>query len=359
MRAPSVRMMLGRMTKILIAAALTLALAACGPLATTPGPSPSSVTPPPGGTASGATPTLRTSASPTPGAGASGTPIPMPTSARVAAAGDGVVWMLVAETRLFRSTDRGATWSERSRPPGGAQLEIAFVSERDGWAAQIGSPATQCQSQRVTVWRTSDGASTWQKLDTTGVADAQCKERLAFVDTQHGFLDAYDPNSPPVIYRTADGGRTWAASARLPDPPGFISAQAGFTLRPGAVADFGGVLLLSAVGMSNRTEQRYVFRSVDGGATWTFVTSAPDARNELVFLTETRWLQITPPDASRETTDGGRSWHPFTTDYRQAAPVAPQIAFGDASTGYATVRGGLQRTTDGGAHWTPLRTPGT
>ena len=33
--------------------------------------------------------------------------------------------------------------------------------------------------------------------------------------------------------------------------------------------------------------------------------------------------------------------------------------FGDATTGYATVRGSLQRTTDGGAHWTAIKTPGT
>ena len=33
--------------------------------------------------------------------------------------------------------------------------------------------------------------------------------------------------------------------------------------------------------------------------------------------------------------------------------------FGDASVGYATVRGAIQRTTDGGAHWITIKTPGT
>jgi len=49
----------------------------------------------------------------------------------------------------------------------------------------------------------------------------------------------------------------------------------------------------------------------------------------------------------------------YTTDYSQAAPIAPQIVFGDAMVGYATVRGEIQRTTDGGAHWTKIKTPGT
>jgi photosystem II stability/assembly factor-like uncharacterized protein len=78
-----------------------------------------------------------------------------------------------------------------------------------------------------------------------------------------------------------------------------------------------------------------------------------------VFVSATRWLQIGTPSQSQETTDAGASWHAFATDYQQAAPVNPQIVFGDASTGYATVRGSIQRTTDGGAHWTAVKTPGT
>jgi photosystem II stability/assembly factor-like uncharacterized protein len=76
-------------------------------------------------------------------------------------------------------------------------------------------------------------------------------------------------------------------------------------------------------------------------------------------VTAPRWLQITPPGGSKETTDGGGSWHAFTTDYQQAAPVAPAIVFGDAQVGYAAVRGAIQRTVDGGAHWTAIKTPGT
>jgi len=60
-----------------------------------------------------------------------------------------------------------------------------------------------------------------------------------------------------------------------------------------------------------------------------------------------------------ETTDGGATWHAYTTDYSQAAPIAPDIVFGDAQVGYAIVRGSIQRTVDGGAHWTTIKTPGT
>jgi photosystem II stability/assembly factor-like uncharacterized protein len=104
--------------------------------------------------------------------------------------------------------------------------------------------------------------------------------------------------------------------------------------------------------------RRHVVRSTDRGATWSYVVATPTT-SDIVFLTPTRWLQIVRAESSYQTTDAGASWHSFATDYGKAAPFAAQIVFGDAQTGYATVRGGIQRTTDGGKHWMHLTTPGT
>ena len=222
------------------------------------------------------------------------------------------------------------------------------MSAQDGWFMSVGSPATQCNGQSVALWRTTDGAATWTKIDATGIDAAQCKQSIAFGDTQRGYIGASDPNTQPKIYRTTDGGKTWSAST-LPNPP----AQ-----RPATFADFGTVVLASAE--SGAAPDRYTaFRSTNGGSTWTSVSTGPIEGIAIVFVSPTRWLQIMTATQSQETTDGGTSWHAFTTDYQQAAPVAPQIVFGDANNGYATVRGGIQRTTDGGAHWTAIKTPGT
>lgn len=336
--------------------ALVLATACAPTVAVPPAPSPPATS----------TPTVPPAASASPSPSTS--PIPLPNTAQVAAARNGVVWMFVAD-RLFASTDAGATWTERSVPPQLVITSIAFVDDTEGWILDAGSPATQCQAQGVTIWHTRDGARTWDRLvdvpgdgsrEVAGIGVAQCKGSLSFVDSRRGYFVGTDPNSAPTIYRTSDGGKTWA-SDRLPDPPGFTSHAGGFTLRPGAVADFGPALFLSAVGNTGAKEATYVFRSSDAGASWRSAGTAPDLGPgaQIVFLTPTRWLAPFAPAPWAETTDGGATWHPFDTDYRQAAPIAPQIVFGDASTGYATVRGGLQRTTDGGLHWTALTTPGT
>ncbi|HEV2249347.1 MAG TPA: hypothetical protein VGT60_02435 [Candidatus Limnocylindria bacterium] len=336
-----------------LVSAIVLA-AACGSPAASPRSSPSAIASPTPASAT-ASPTPARTPSPPPTA----TPIALPSFAQLSAPSGTVVWALVAGSRLFRSTDRGDTWTERPTPAPLANPEIAFTSDTEGWVSLAGAAAAQCTQQPITLSHTADAGATWQAITPTGIAPAQCKEALSFPDPQHGFLSAWDPNSPPVIYRTTDGGRTWSASRPLPDPPGFTTTAAGFALRAGPVRAFGQAVLVEAVGQSTAGQRRYVFISGDGGATWSGAADAPDPDSTVVFATGSRWFQLSAGAIPKETTDGGASWHAFTTDYRQAAPVPPAIVFGDAQTGYATVRGAIQRTTDGGAHWAALKTPGT
>ena len=207
----------------------------------------------------------------------------------------------------------------------------------------------------VQIMHTTDGGAHWQDLSATGIADAGCKSDLSFTDANNGYLVASSQNSAPVVYHSSDGGATWTASAPLADPPGVTQSSGGFTLGPGRVQAFDGQLLLAAGLQLNS----YIYSSDDGGATWTYQATTPEVEGGIALVSATRWLVIGPPNNSFETTDGGQTWHPFTTDYSQAAPIPPVVTFGDASVGYATVRGEIQRTEDGGAHWTKIVSPGT
>ena len=301
----------------------------------------------------------RSQATPTPPIKCTFCPIQLPSYAQLSAPSAHVIWVLVAGEYLARSTNRGDTWEQRPLPNAEmAQPEISFVNAEEGWLNTGGSPETQCNRQTVGIWHTTDGGLTWQSLGSKGIGYSQCKHGLSFIDPNRGFLAAEDPNHAPVIYRTVDGGRTWSASKPLPDPPGFKSATGGFTLQPGLVSAFGSTLLAPAFGQQSGVTVDYVFRSTDGGATWSYLASRP-LDGGLAFVTESRWLQLIEPHQSLETVDQGRTWHPYPSDYSQAAPVAPQVAFADSLVGYATVRGGISRTLDGGLHWTAIDTPGT
>jgi len=317
-------------------------------------------------------PTLSPSASavpvPTPSPSPTPTLIPMPTTAQLSASSNDVVWALVAGGALFRSTDRGDTWEQRPLPPysgGGAPAEVAFTDAQNGWYSTGGVPETQCNGAGEQVWRTTDGGASWQLVaavsapgsGSAGIGYAQCKQGLSFLDPAHGFVDAWDDNHQPTIYRTSDGGQTWQGTT-LPDPPGFTTQTGGFVLRAGLVRGFASSLFVPAYSSAGGSLRLYVYSSADGGATWTYVATPPNPGDPIAFVSATRWLQL-EPGQSLETTDAGKTWHTYLSDYSQAAPIAPEVVFGDQLVGYATVRGEIQRTTDGGLHWSYIETPGT
>lgn len=333
---------------------VTLIAVACSPAASK-APSPTASAPATSTATVPGTPSQTDSPSASGAATSAPTPIELPTTAMVSAPSSEVVWMLVGGTRLFRSADRGTSWIERGIPAAVRYGELAFANDRDGLMTSAGSP---CEAQQLSMWATHDGASSWEQITPRGIANAGCKIAPSLVDAHHGFLATWAQNATPAVYSSVDGGLMWSLSRPLPDPPGFPSTDANVTLRPGAVHAFGKVLLLDVDGQKASGGADFAYRSIDGGASWTYVSTTPIAM-PIAFVTASRWLQVAFASDGQETTDGGVTWHTYPTNYRQAGGGAPQIVFGDANIGYATSRGELLRTVDGGLHWTALRTPGT
>ena len=151
--------------------------------------------------------------------------------------------MLVADTHLFRSADRGVTWTERALPTGAGQIEVALISELNGFAMRVGAAATQCQAQSVTTFRTTDGATTWQPVGAS-FDTAQCRTSLAYERRRRHVARRAAPRSAGLHN----------AEHRFP------SAGSGRRFQHGAVRE-------PRVGLSGSSDKRYVFRSTDAGAT--------------------------------------------------------------------------------------------
>src|SRR5437868_7953091 len=96
------------------------------------------------------TPTPTASPSPTPTSSPTSSPSPLPSPislpsfAQLSAPSGTVVWAFVAGTRLFRSSDRGDTWMERSAAPGLVGTEATFADATNGLLLNTGA-ATDCQ----------------------------------------------------------------------------------------------------------------------------------------------------------------------------------------------------------------------
>jgi photosystem II stability/assembly factor-like uncharacterized protein len=288
-------------------------------------------------------------------------PVSMAPTAQLSAPSGDVLWAFVGGLKFYRSLDRGDTWELRSIEPAqypGVQ-DISFIDAQQGWYFVSPGEQYQCKGYETQIWRTDDGAANWQKMSVEGWFSSyksegswgdQCKGGLTFIDSMHGFIGGWAAGRHATIYRTEDGGRNWRG-VDLPDPPDFKTGP-GFSLRPGSVKRFGNALYVIAWGEpgGDIPERQYVFRSTDGGGTWTWLTKLPS--QYIVMVTESRWLQLSVPGQSMESTNTGKQWHRYATDFNPDGPVGRhQVAFADSRLGYAGGRGELQRTVDGGSHW--------
>ncbi len=128
-------------------------------------------------------------------------------------------------------------------------VNIEMMDEVYGWALT-----------EMHVIRTNDGGVTWYNVTPPDLAEAGYSVFMEFLDVNHAWIQVVDPNNYPyggTLHRTADGGMTWE-SFETPFSAGdleFVDADNGWIL-----ADLG-------VGAGSMAVS--VFQTNNGGRTWT------------------------------------------------------------------------------------------
>jgi photosystem II stability/assembly factor-like uncharacterized protein len=229
---------------------------------------------------------------------------------------------------------------------------VSAVSERVAWASGSGA----------TVLRTSDGGTTWRKLNVTN--DELDFRDIDAIDDQTAYVLSIGNGPASRIYKTTDAGATWTMQFKNDDPKAFLDAMSFWDANNGIV--FG----------DSVDGQFYILMTNNGGRTWSRVPTAglpPALPNEGAFAASGTnialfgkthaWIGTGAGARARvlRTTDRGRSWHVADTPLAagQSAGIF-SIAFRDAKHG--VVAGGDYRqeqeaidnlavTNDGGATW--------
>ncbi|HEX4960525.1 MAG TPA: hypothetical protein VF173_06780 [Thermoanaerobaculia bacterium] len=198
--------------------------------------------------------------------------------------------------QVFKSTDRGATWSLAwAGPESLAFLEALVIDPMSGAVF-----ALFADSNGDEVFRSTDGGANWQpvfsRFRIQGMAvDGRLPGRL-YVGTRAG-----------GVYRSDDGGSSWVAANHGFRELGFTSVAAD-PHTPGvlfAVADANpfGILGLTP---------RIVFRSTDGGATWSSPFGNPESSpyvNEMASdPNQPGTWYLAHASGVLKTQDGGESW---------------------------------------------------
>jgi len=207
------------------------------------------------------------------------------------------------QTRFFtRTTDGGNLWKVDSvktsspLPSDQGLTNLCAINADTAWVAAF-SPANTTVGG---VYRTNDGGVTWAKQATAAFNVNSYPDFVHFWDKNNGIAFA-DPNpSSFEIYTTTDGGTTWVAvpSANIPAP---LSGE------------YGGLGVFSVNGNTiwETTTSGRVLKSTDMGLHWTVSTILANKQlNNIVFKDLNNGLcQVgTKNDTLMRTTDGGSTW---------------------------------------------------
>ena len=242
-----------------------------------------------------------------------------------------------AQDGLYISLSLGRGWDRYADTP---QTPFRAVAWGGGGRALMAGTYTgmiYTPDDNLTPW-------TWQKglkpIDARGVA--AYGEHTLFVAGDLG------------VYRSTDSGATWeilTTGAPLGDHISFLAVQPS----PAYATD--STIFATFVDFTLTTTALY--KSTDGGATWTVITGLGDNRVLALssnYLTD-QTVFVAGWDQLHKSTDGGATW----TTYPIAPPAVYELVaspnYGVDQTLFATAYFGTRRSTDGGVTWSAVGGP--
>ncbi|MEW6762105.1 MAG: YCF48-related protein [Pseudomonadota bacterium] len=273
---------------------------------------------------------------------------------------DKVAWASGAKGTVLRTVD-GQQW-QAMQVPDADKIDFRDIQAFNAKTAIVMGAGPGAASR---IYRTTDGGATWKLVTTNQVLDGFW-DAMAFWDKDNGILFGDPVKGSFQVYTTADGGLSWQEVAAkgieaMPNEGAFAASGTCLTVAGSSDA------WIATGGSANAR----VFHSSDRGKTWrassTPIPAGAPARGvfSVAFLNskegfaaggdykETRMAGIN----GAYTGDGGASWTPVEVapaGYMSVVvpvPGAPRafVAAGLAGSGYST---------NGGRNWVELdRTP--
>ncbi|MES2774838.1 MAG: gliding motility-associated C-terminal domain-containing protein [Bacteroidota bacterium] len=168
-------------------------------------------------------------------------------------------------------------------------------------------------SRKSTFFRSTNAGTTWQAIDiaattTTPAFTAPTINRMAFPSRQVGYVSG----SRNAVYKTTDGGTTWTNISPFPalnfGPAGFPNTTVTYTsicaLNDNTVFVIGNMFTSAAV--------KRVYKTIDGGTTWTDITGNIPAFGQgnmtTMLFSDANNGYVAGGNVMYITNNGGTSW---------------------------------------------------
>lgn len=230
----------------------------------------------------------------------------------------------MASAGVFRSTDGGATWSQKIN---GMGYQTTAVIKKSG--------PYLLASGTVGLYRSTDDGENWTPA--TGLPGANGINSLDVLGEK-----VVAGSSGKGVYVSTDYGETWsAASTGLPG--------GGPNTYVGSVAFHDSTLLASASDWSTTVT---IYRSTDFGVSWSAASSGLPADYSLYNTIHSDGATLYAGGSYLyKSTDGGGSWSQAESGIQNYSGISSIAAQGAQL--YAGASNYLYRSTNGGASWSP------
>jgi PKD repeat protein len=252
--------------------------------------------------------------------------------------------------QFTKTTNGGNTWTPGNINVGNTNLGISMVHAYDAntaWAAVYPNAAGQTGG----IWKTTNGGTTWTRQNTATFNNpASFTNVVYFWDANNGFCQGDPINGEFELYRTTNGGTTWTLvpGGNIPNP---LAGEYGYTRQIEVVADtvwfttnrgriyrshnrglnwtvyqspindFGSATTSGNLSFSSGQvglivdNSSNVYKSTNGGATWTTLTTTGTISTVgLCFIEKTNIAFTTGLTGSSYSQDGGVTWNIIDTD---------------------------------------------
>jgi uncharacterized repeat protein (TIGR01451 family) len=248
---------------------------------------------------------------------------------------------------ILRSTNGGETWTKVSGdffegvstsrlvvdPTNAQHLYAAILRGRGGSRRVTVTPHT-----KFGIWESTDGARTWtlrrEVPEPNGATDLE-------MDPQNPRI-LYASFWSDAIYKSTNGGRTWARIMNFGLPsPDFSDSNVRFALSISHPTPAGSGVLYAGFPWAdaNGEHESRVWKSTDGGASWTLLPAGDDG-----------------PQGEDDSVEDYCAEQCSYDNVVEADPRNPDVVFAAGQFGYdlSPQSGGIFRSDDGGQTWKNL-----